>query len=226
MHLLLIEDSPRLQGALSKGFERAGYAVDVVGEGDRGLVFARRRIYDVIILDLMLPGLPGLELLRQLRQGGSDAHVLILTARDGVEDRVRGLQLGADDYLVKPFSFDELLARVQALVRRKFQSKSPDLVVGDLAIDTVARRVVRAGQEIALTRREFTILEYLARKCGATVSRVEIEDHVYGEQNLPSSNAVDSAICNLRKKLAASPEAPELIHTHHGFGYSLGQTPP
>lgn len=226
MNLLLIEDSVRLQSALDKGFQRAGYAVDVVGEGDRGLTFARRNVYDVVVLDLMLPKLSGLDLLRQLRESGSDVHVLILTARDSIEDRVLGLQLGADDYLVKPFSFEELLARVQALVRRRYRTKSPTLVVGDLAIDTVARKVVRGANEIALTRREFTILEYLARRRGETVSRLEIEDHVYGGRRLPASNAVDSAICTLRKHLAVVPGLPNLLHTHHGFGYRLDEKAP
>lgn len=225
MRLLLIEDSQRLQESLCTGFKRAGFAVDAVGDGERGLVFAKREHYDVIILDLKLPGLDGLELLRRLRDGGSDAHVLILTAMHTVEDRVRGLQAGADDYVPKPFSFEELLARVQALIRRRYGAKDPGICVGDVRIDTVARRVARAGAEVHLTRREYRILEYLARRRGETVTRLEIEDHIYGEENLPGSNAVESAISALRKKLdEAGVAKANLIHTRHGLGYCLDET--
>src|SRR5688500_8791753 len=145
MRLLIVEDSLRLQETLGSGFRRAGFAVDAVGDGVRALAFAKREHYDAVVLDLMLPGKDGLDVLRELRAGRSDVHVLILTAKHSVEDRVRGLQLGADDYLQKPFSFDELLARVQALVRRRYRSKEPEIKVGDLVIDTIGRRVTRAG---------------------------------------------------------------------------------
>jgi DNA-binding response OmpR family regulator len=220
MRLLIVEDSLRLQESLRAGFHRAGFAVDVVGDGLRALAFAKREHYDAIVLDLMLPGLDGLELLRELRSGKSNVHVLILTAKHSLEDRVRGLQLGADDYLQKPFSFDELLARVQALVRRQYGSKEPSIRIGELALDTVARRVTKAGVDIPLTRREFQILEYLFRRRGETITRMEIEDHIYGEANLPGSNAVESAVCTIRKKLravAGSPDDP--IATRHGQGY-------
>ena len=222
MRLLIVEDSPRLQESLSAGFRRSGFAVDVVGDGVRALTFAKREHYDALILDLMLPGLDGLELLRELRAGGSNVHVLILTARHTLEDRVRGLQVGADDYLQKPFSFDELLARVQALVRRKYQSKEPAIRIGDVVIDTIGRRVTKSDVAVPLTRREFQILEYLARRRGRTVSRIEIEDHVYGEENLPGSNAVESAVCVIRKKLRAIAGTPDdVIQTRHGLGYCV-----
>jgi DNA-binding response OmpR family regulator len=222
MRLLLIEDSVRLQESLRAGFTRAGFALDVVGDGRRGLLFAKREHYDVIVLDLMLPDLDGLELLRQLRAAGSEAQVLILTARHSVEDRVLGLQEGADDYLPKPFSFDELLARVQALVRRRYRSRGPEIRVGDLVVDTVRRRVTKSAVEVRLTRREFRILEYLARRKGETVTRVEIEDHVYGEENLPDSNTIESAICTIRRKLReADGSGDEPIQTRHGTGYCL-----
>lgn len=226
MRLLIVEDSLRLQETLGAGFRRAGFAVDVVGDGLRALAFARREHYDAVILDLMLPGMDGLQVLRELRAGRSGVHVLILTAKHSVEDRVRGLQLGADDYLQKPFSFDELLARVQALVRRRYGSKEPEIRIGDLVIDTIGRRVTRALVAIPLTRREFQILEYLARRQGETVTRVEIEDHIYGEANLPGSNAVESAVCTIRKKLRAAARAgDDLIQTRHGLGYCLAAPP-
>lgn len=222
MRLLVVEDSLRLQRLLASGLKRAGYAVDVVGEGREALSCARRELYDVVILDLMLPGLDGLEILRALRAEGRDVNVLVLTAKHAVEDRVRGLQQGADDYLQKPFSFDELLARVQALVRRKYASKRPSLAIGALAIDTVNRRALCAGIDVRLTKREYQILEYLARRKGETVTRIEIEDHVYGARNLPESNAVESAISIIRRKLREAGEgADAMLQTRHGLGYCL-----
>jgi DNA-binding response OmpR family regulator len=222
MRLLIIEDSVRLQESLQAGLTRSGFAVDVVGDGRRGLVFAQRGLYDVVILDLMLPDLDGLEVLRELRAKNSDVHVIILTARHAVEDRVRGLQLGADDYVPKPFAFEELLARIQALVRRRYGGKTSVVSVGDVQIDTAGRSVTCAGHPVRLARREYRILEYLCRRRGSTVSRIEIEDHVYGERNLPGSNSVESAISTIRKKLSAAAGRPvELIETRHGFGYSV-----
>ena len=226
MRILLIEDSIRLQESLRIGFRRAGHVIDIVGEGDKGLVFACREHYDVIILDLMLPGMDGLEILRRLRERESDTHVLILSARSTVEERVEGLRLGADDYLPKPFSFDELLARVEALERRRFQSKSPTIQVGDLTIDTGNRSVACGEQTLMLTKRDFSILLYLARRQGQTVSRIEIEDHVYGEQNLPDSNTIESAISNIRRRMRqAGSTALPLLKTRHGLGYCLEGDP-
>lgn len=224
MRLLLIEDSLRLQESLRAGLTREGFAVDVVGDGSRGLAFAKREHYDVILLDLMLPGLDGFEVLRELRSRGSEVHVLILTARHAVADRVRGLRLGADDYLPKPFAFDELVARLQALVRRRYGSKAATIEVGELVVDTANRRVSLAGADVRLTRREFRVLEYLARRRGEVVTRLDIEDHVYDEARLPESNAVESAISTIRRKLRLAGGRPErLLQTRHGLGYCLGE---
>jgi DNA-binding response OmpR family regulator len=220
MRLLLIEDSERLQYSLSRGLRAAGYAVDVTGNGEQGLWFAESNDYDVIILDLVLPGLSGLEVLQRLRANGEAIHVIILTAKDTVEDRVRGLSAGADDYLVKPFAFDELLARVQALCRRSYQRKNPQLVIGDLAIDTGARRVSVQGNAVELTPREFMLLEYLAMRQGQVVSRAQIESHIYADAVEVMSNVVDSTICSLRKKLCP-PGSRSIIHTRRGLGYLL-----
>ena len=220
MHLLLIEDSPRLQASLGRGLRKAGYVVDVRGDGNDGLWLAQSNRYDVIILDLMLPGLEGLSLLRRLRAEQNATHVLILTAKDTVEDRVTGLQTGADDYLIKPFAFEELLARVQALCRRSYQRKNPKIDIGDLEIDTAARVVRRKGKPIELTPREFMLLEYLAFRRGHIVSRTEIETHIYSDSAEVMSNVIDSAVCILRKKITPSGAKP-LIHTRRGMGYVL-----
>jgi DNA-binding response OmpR family regulator len=220
MRILLIEDSQRLQRSLGAGLRKAGYAVDVVGEGKEGLQKAQIGDYDVIVLDLMLPGMDGLTLLKRLREEGKNTHVLILTAKDTVEDRVRGLQIGADDYLVKPFAFDELLARIQALVRRGHDSKNPLIQVGHLEIDTSARTVMVAGTSVGLSPREYALLEYLARRRGAVVSRSQIEQHIYDDTAALMSNAVDSAICALRRKIEL-PGMPPLIQTRRGIGYVL-----
>ncbi|HYR24086.1 MAG TPA: response regulator transcription factor [Chthoniobacterales bacterium] len=220
MRLLLIEDSTRLQASVARGLRKAGYAVDVSGDGEEGLWLAESNEYDAIILDLMLPKLDGLALVRRLRAKKNGTHVLILTAKDTVENRVGGLQAGADDYLVKPFAFEELLARVQALCRRSYQSKNPKIDIGDLEIDTVARAVFRKGKPIELTAREFKLLEYLAVRRGQVVSRSEIEAHIYSDAADLMSNTVDSGICILRKKISP-PGTRALIHTRRGMGYAI-----
>ncbi len=220
MRVLLVEDSARLQEFLSAGLTKLGFAVDIAGDGERGLVYARHNDYDVIILDLMLPKINGTSVLKALRSEGNNAHVLIVTARDTVEDRVNGLRQGADDYLVKPFAFDELVARVEALVRRNYGSKCPEITIDDLRIDTTSHRVNRAGVEVELTRREYALLEYLAQQLGTVVSRQQIEDHLYGERDFPMSNAVDRIVCTLRKKLDATGNV-KLLHTRRGIGYVL-----
>lgn len=221
MRILLVEDSPRLQRTLGTALRNTGYAVDVCGDGDQGLWLASSNPYDAIVLDIMLPRRDGLSVLTELRSRGRSTHVLLLTARDTISDRVQGLRAGADDYLVKPFALEELLARVEALCRRAYGTKDPRLVLGDLAIDTVARTVFRGGQAIDLTAREYLLLEYLARRSGQIVTRPEIEEHIYAGEIELMSNAVDSAVCSLRKKLAGQP----LIHTRRGFGYVLNPTP-
>ena len=225
MRILLIEDSKKLADSLRLGLTRSGYEVASVGNGETGLRLALGGTWDVVILDLMLPGLPGHEVLRQLREHGSEVHVLVLTALGAVEDRVRGLQGGADDYLGKPFSFDELLARVQALTRRKHGRKSPVLSVADLQIDTTARTVRRNGSLVSLSHREYRLLEFLALREGHTVTRIEIEEHLYGSRSLPLSNVVDSAVCSIRSKLKEHGETV-LIHTRPRLGYVLSAEAP
>lgn len=220
MRVLLVEDSQRLQKSIGKALRKSGYAVDTSGDGEDGLWLAESNDYDAIILDIMLPKLDGLTLLRRLRKKGRDTPVLLLTAKDTVQDRVSGLQTGADDYLVKPFALEELLARIQALCRRRYDSKSNQLAIADLKIDLTAHAATRAGQKMDLTAREFRLLEYLALRRGHIVTRREIETHLYDESAELMSNAVDSAICTLRKKLEA-PGTPELIHTKRGLGYML-----
>jgi DNA-binding response OmpR family regulator len=217
MRLLFVEDSTRLQRSVGRGLRKAGYAVDVASDGNEGLWLAESCEYDTIILDLMLPGLDGLGVLSRLRAQQNATHVLILTARDAVENRVGGLRAGADDYLIKPFAFEELLARVQALCRRSYQRKNPRIFMDDLEIDTAAKMVVRRGKTIRLTPREFTLLEYLAMRRGQVVSRAEIEAHIYPDSAELMSNTVDSAICILRKKIGPAP----LIQTRRGLGYFI-----
>ncbi len=219
MRVLVVEDSVPLRESLRIGLTRGGFATDVAGDGQEGLVFARNNPYDVLILDWMLPKLDGMSVLEQLHGKPDRPHVLLLTARDRVEDRVRGLNNGADDYLVKPFAFEELLARVHALVRRRYEEKSPRITVGGLEVDLTARRATLDATVLDLTAREYALLEYIALRRGETVTREEIEDHIYGVSKLPSSNAVDSAICILRTKLG--PSGKGLIRTVRGQGYVL-----
>ena len=221
MRLLLVEDNAPLRKSVAKGLREAGFAVDATGDGEEGLWFARTGEYDVIVLDLMLPKLDGLEILKRLRDQGNPVHILILTAKDKVDDRVRGLDLGGDDYLVKPFAFGELLARVRALVRRKYESKSASIQVADLEIDTRARSVRKAGRVVQLTAREYSLLEFLALRAGQVVTRTEIWEHIYDFAAEPNSNVIDAYIAHLRKKLEQDGQ-PHLIHTRRGMGYMMG----
>jgi DNA-binding response OmpR family regulator len=218
--VLLVEDSERLRRSVGTGLRKAGYAVDSSADGVDGLWRAESGEYDVIVLDLMLPGLDGLSVLSKLRTIGSESRVLVLTAKDSIADRVRGLDAGADDYLVKPFAFDELLARVQALCRRGYGVKRNVVVIGDLEIDLSRRVIERAGVPIELTRKEFMLLEYLALRRGEYVQRTEIETRLYDEGSEPSSNAVDTAVSRLRRKLDLQGQ-PSIIRTQRGLGYAL-----
>ena len=224
MRILLVEDSARLQHTLATALRHSHYAVDLAGDGEEGLWLALSQPYDVIVLDIMLPKRDGLSVLAELRRQEKSVHVLLLTARDTVADRVQGLRTGADDYLVKPFALDELLARIEALGRRAYGTKHPLLTIGELQIDTVARSVRCGGQALELTAREYLLLEYLARRRGHIVTRAEIEDHIYEGDVDPMSNVVDSAVCGLRKKIGAASPAP-LIHTRRGLGYLLDDLP-
>jgi DNA-binding response OmpR family regulator len=220
MRLLLVEDSKRLAVPLRRGLCRAGFAVDIAYDGEEGLWLAESNDYDVIVLDLMLPKLDGISLLQRLRAQGRKTHVLILTARDSPDDRVHGLEQGADDYLTKPFHLRELIARVRALARRSYGVKTPRLIIGDLKIDLSSRVVSRKGKVIRLKPREYAVLEFLALREGEVVSRTEIEEHIYDERVEAASNVVDSAICILRRELDR-PGEPSLIHTRRGMGYML-----
>lgn len=205
---------------MGTALRKAGYALDVTGDGREGMWYAESNEYDVIILDLMLPGLDGISILRRLRDQGKTTPILVLTAKDTVEDRVHGLTNGADDYLIKPFAIEELLARVQALARRGFGVKTPRLVIGDLVIDIPSKTASRRGTPIDLAPREYRLLEYLALRRGSVVSRTEIEQHIYDDRAEPMSNVVDAAVCALRKKIDP-PGKASLIHTRRGMGYVL-----
>jgi len=221
MRLLIIEDYRPLRESLAKGLREAGFAVDTAHDGQEGLWYATGGDYDVLILDLMLPGMAGLEILEKLRTKGCKSHVLILTAKDTLKDRVTGLDHGADDYMVKPFAFVELLARVRALVRRSYREKNPMLKIGDLRIDLTRQRVWRGDEEIQLTLREYGLLEYLVMRAGETVSRTDIWEHVYEFNSSASSNVVDVYIGYLRRKIERSGK-PALIQTVRGRGYTIG----
>jgi DNA-binding response OmpR family regulator len=220
MRVLLIEDHRPLQRALKQGLEEEGFAVDVASDGEEGDFKATSAEYDVIVLDIMLPRKDGLSLLQGWRKNGMTTHVLLLTARTATEDKVRGLDLGADDYLTKPFELGELLARLRALIRRGHQVKNPMLRIEDLEIDTSARIVKRGGQAIHLTPREYALLEFLAYHRGKVVSRSMIWEHLYDEKDENTSNVVDVYIRYLRNKIDKGFEVP-LILTRWGEGYLL-----
>ena len=222
MRVLVVEDYPPLRKSLARGLIEAGFAVDATGDGEEGLWYARTGDYDVIVLDLMLPKVDGLTILRRLRDQGDAVHILILTAKDTVDDRVRGLDLGADDYLVKPFAFEELLARVRALIRRKYETKSSVIRVGDLEVDTRSHTARRGGKEVELTAREYCLLEFLALRAGQIVTRTEIWEHVYDFAAEADSNVIDVYVARIRKKLEQDGQG-RLIYTRRGIGYLLGE---
>jgi len=224
MRVLVVEDYAPLRKSLARGLRQEGFAVDLSADGEEGLWYAQSNDYDVIVLDLMLPKLDGLSILRRLRGEGHKAPVLILTAKGEVDDRVHGLNLGADDYLVKPFAFKELLARIQALVRRRYDSHDPMLCVGDLTIDTAARTATRSGRALDLTAREYALLELLALRAGEVVTRTDIWEHVYEFDSSAQSNVVEVYIGYLRRKLEQGG-LPRLIHTRRGQGYVLEERP-
>ena len=224
MRLLVVEDYPPLRLSLVQGLREAGYSVDASADGTEGLRLAQQTSYDVLLLDWMLPGMDGITLVEHLRRAGNAVHILMLTAKDTVPDRVAGLGAGADDYLVKPFAFPELLARLQALTRRAYGAKDNVIRIADLEIDTGARHARRAGQEIELTAREFALLEVLARRTGDVVSRQDLWEHCYDFASEATSNVVDVYIGYLRRKLEPS-HLSKLIHTRRGQGYVLAVDP-
>ncbi len=221
MRLLVIEDDPTIASFLVNGLKEAGFAVDHAEEGRRGLALALTEPYDAAVVDVMLPGLDGLSLIEDLRRQKVRTPVLILSARHSVDDRVRGLQAGGDDYLVKPFAFSELLARVQALIRRSTGETQPTrLAVGDLTLDLIARRVERGGVPLDLRAQELKLLEYLMRNAGRVVSKTMILEHVWNYSFDPRTNVVDVLVFRLREKIDRGHE-PKMIHTVRGIGYVL-----
>ena len=220
MRLLLVEDQPDTADVLAKGLREHAYAVDVARDGTSALEAAELNDYDAIVLDVMLPGVNGLDICRTLRAQDADTPILMLTALDAVGDRVAGLDAGADDYLTKPFAFDELLARVRALLRRRPLVQRRTIAVGDLQIDTVTRKVTRRGRLIDLTAKEYALLEYLASRPGQLVTRAEIAEHVWDERYDPFSNLIEVYIQRLRRKIN-DDAATDMIHTRRGQGYVL-----
>lgn len=218
MNVLIIEDDPLLGKSLQKGLEEAGCACTWIKEGNRGLDAALSQQSDVIVLDLMLPGLPGIDVLRSLRRQGIQTPVLVLTAMGAVDDRVRGLDAGADDYLVKPFAFPELLARLNVITRRSMQVNLPTLQVGSLILDLSARRAIRGGQEIDLTPTEFRLLEFLIRNAGQVVTRRMLCEHLWEADWEGVTNVIEVHINRLRSKIDRGFDVP-LLHTVRGRGY-------
>jgi two-component system, OmpR family, copper resistance phosphate regulon response regulator CusR len=222
MRILVIEDYEPIRESVTEGLRDAGFAVDAAADGSEGLWYAESNDYDVIVLDLMLPKIDGLTILKKVRVAKRSACVLILTARDQLDDRVAGLNAGADDYLIKPFALEELLARVRTLVRRRYDQQDPVLQIADLVIDTTSQTVCRGERLVDLTAREYSLLEYLAVRAGQLVTRTDIWEHVYDFHSDSQSNVVDVYIGYLRKKIEQTG-SPKLIHTRRGKGYLFGE---
>ncbi len=220
MRILLVEDDRKVASFVRKGLMEEGYAVDVAPDGETGLAMGLDRLHDVIILDVMLPGKPGFQVIRELRQAKIAIPVLLLTARDAVEDRVQGLDAGADDYLTKPFAFAELLARVRALLRRGATAQASLLRLADLTLDPAKRTVKRGGEVIPLTNREFALLEYFMRNPERVLTRTMIAEHVWDYSFDSATNVIDVYVNYLRKKIDTGRER-KLIHTLRGVGYVL-----
>ena len=221
MRVLVIEDEHKIAGAIKQGLEQEHYAVDVEYDGEAGLGAATAETYDVMIIDRMLPSMEGMEICKKLRAAGIHTPILLLTAKDQIRDRVEGLNAGADDYLIKPFSFEELLARVRALMRRPQESKTNLLKVGSLSLDTISYDVKRSGKSIKLSAKEFALLEYMMRSVGRVLSKDQIISHVWDFDADILPNTVEVYIGYLRNKIDKPFGAPPLIHTLRGFGYKL-----
>jgi DNA-binding response OmpR family regulator len=220
MRLLLVEDDPRIARFIAKGLREQSYAVDVASTGDEALYQAAINNYDLILLDVMIPEPNGFAVCRKLRQAGQRMPILMLTARDAVEDRIEGLDCGADDYLPKPFEFRELLARLRALLRRPSGLQPTQLVIADLVVDTAGQMVTRGGKSIYMTAKEYALLEYLARNAGRVVGRAEIAEHVWDEEFDPFSNLIEVYVNRIRRKIDDG-HVKSLLHTRRGAGYVL-----
>ena len=220
MRILVVEDEKKVASFIKKGLEEEGYAVDVAADGEEGLAMALTRVHDLIILDIRLPKMDGLRVLQALRHDSVTAPVLLLTVRATIEDKVLGLDAGADDYLTKPFAFQELVARVRALLRRRTDAEPTVLRIGDLTLDPARRTVTRGGEKIDLTPREFALLDYFMRNPGRVLTRTMIAEHVWDYSFDTSTNVIDVYVNYLRKKVDAGRE-PKLLHTIRGVGYVL-----
>ena len=218
MKILLVEDSERLQRSIGQGLTADGHAIDIAADGEQGLEFAETYDYDVIILDLMLPKLDGLSVLKRLRQNGSQTHILILSARDETDMRIEGLDLGADDYMTKPFSFDELKARMRALHRRSADQKDPCVRIGRLELDTNKRLIRVRGQDAGLSAKEYELVEYLARRRQRVFPQQTLIETLYDSDNDVTSNVIEALVYSIRKKLARHGE-PSPIRNRRGQGY-------
>ncbi len=220
MRVLLVEDDPGVQRFVAKGLREQAYAVDTAKTGEEALYQADINTYDIIILDVMIPSPDGFEVCRILRKSGRRVPILMLTARDAVEDRIGGLDRGADDYLTKPFEFRELLARIRALLRRPESLRPAQIVIGDLVLDTAAQTATRGGKRISLTHKEYSLLEFLMLNAGRVVGRAEIAEHVWDESFDPFSNLIEVYVNRLRRKVDSARRIP-LLQTRRGAGYCL-----
>jgi two-component system copper resistance phosphate regulon response regulator CusR len=218
MRLLLVEDDHRIAHFVAKGLQEQSYAVDVVANGHDAVYQVEINDYDVVILDVMIPGLDGFATCRAIRSAGKRMPILMLTARDAIEDRIHGLDSGADDYLTKPFEFGELLARLRALLRRPTELRAPQIVVGDLVLDTASQTAKRGARSIPLTAKEYALLEFLARNAGRVVGRSEIAEHVWNESFDPFSNLIEVYVNRLRRKIDEGG-TKQLLQTRRGSGY-------
>jgi DNA-binding response OmpR family regulator len=221
MRLLLVEDDPGVLRFVLKGLREQAYAVDTATTGDDALYQAEINTYDLIILDVMIPGRDGFAVCKQIRKTGNRVPILMLTALDAVEDRITGLDVGADDYLAKPFAFRELLARLRALLRRSGELRPPNITVADVVVDTAAQTVTRRGRRIPLTTKEYALVEFLARNAGRVVGRAAIAEHVWDETFDPFSNLIEVYVNRLRRKIDEDSKLP-LLHTRRGAGYLFG----
>jgi DNA-binding response OmpR family regulator len=224
MRILLVEDDPRIARFIAKGLREQSYALDIATSGEEALYQTAISTYDLAILDVMIPAPDGFAVCGELRKSGQRIPILMLTARDAVEDRITGLDTGADDYLTKPFEFRELLARIRALLRRSSNLQPAQLIVADLVVDTIGQNVARAGQPISLTTKEYALIEFFARNAGRVVGRAEIAEHVWDEEFDPFSNLIEVYVNRVRRKIDSGSAKP-LLHTRRGSGYVLSASP-